>query len=439
MADIYTDTQRKMLTILPMVTGSLSVLGSSGIMYMLYLRGEKRLYHRLMFGVSLFDIVSSCNLMLSTLPVLRETGVFLARGNTASCTAQGFFAHLSFITAFYNVSLMLAFVWMVRYEWREEDISMLYERYMHLFSICVPLILGFLGIGLEMYNPVANIGFLRCFVAAYPPDCDIMDDVECTRGANARIFLGAGALLPAVATVVCLLGCAFLIWWTVRQNQRRCSRHSEYSVHNTSRQVAVQSLIYGMVFFNTYVWLLIDPIADTILPSNEITNFRVAVRFLSEFFYTSQGSFNFFVFVRPRFMRIRKRRMDKSIVWAFREAIAGNKLEDARYNPQGSGSGSGQQHSTYRWQTSTFLSPFRSFKSKKSSDRLDGPNARQVGSTSDPVRERFQDETASFSVSQSDRIEHHDGGTNDTAGGGTPNTIHETITPGEDVDDGANI
>jgi hypothetical protein len=45
--------------------------------------------------------------------------------------------------------------------------------------------------------------------------------------------------------------------------------HGQYNIQNTSRAVAIQSLIYGFFFFKTYVWLMIGPIVDLAIPKSD--------------------------------------------------------------------------------------------------------------------------------------------------------------------------
>ena len=128
------NSQLKCLAILPSIAGPLSVLGSSGILYHILVvkkRSERRLYHRLLMGTSCFDILSSSWQMLGPLPVNIEAGGFVGRGNVATCTAMGFFLHMSLGVILYNVCMMGTFLAMVRYGVREERIADRYERWMH--------------------------------------------------------------------------------------------------------------------------------------------------------------------------------------------------------------------------------------------------------------------------------------------------------------------
>jgi hypothetical protein len=150
----------------------------------------------------------------------------------------------------------------------------------------------------------------------------------------------------------------------------------------------------------------------------------------------SQGSFNFFVFIRPRYMRLRKRCIDKLIFWVLREAIAGVKLEDSRYNPQGGGLGS-VQLSVNLWRSSKFLSPFRSFKVKKSSNQSSSEEQNQAKPASclDVVPENTLNEAPPpVSASRSLRTgTGFDGGIIEVTNDCTSATLYEN-EPSEEID-----
>eukprot|EP00956_Cyclotella_meneghiniana_P007695 scaffold10316_cov71-Cyclotella_meneghiniana.AAC.11 len=89
----YSETQLKILAILPHITGTLSVLGSSFIICDIWKNRSikmKRPYYRILLGLSLCDFVASTSFALSTIPMPVDTpGVFGAKGTTQTCTAAG--------------------------------------------------------------------------------------------------------------------------------------------------------------------------------------------------------------------------------------------------------------------------------------------------------------------------------------------------------------
>ena len=315
-----------------MVICPLSILGSAGIVYMLLLRRENRLYHRLMFCLSVSDILTGLMLMLGPIPVPKETGAFLARGNEFTCSLQGFLFHMTLTSALYNVSLIVTFVLMIRYKVEERIVASRYEKYMHIISIGIPLVFGIVCWSLGLYNPVPDLGLARCFLAPSPVGCESNDDMECLRGENYKIFIIFFVMVPFVVITSTLFGGLILIWLTVRQDYRNSRRTSQYNVQNTGRAVAKQAILYGVFFFNTYLWIMMDPILEHLLKVPDGTMSRFVFRVLGEIFYFSQGVFNFFIFIRPRYSKISTARRDQTRLWAFRESVFGSKLTDSRYH-----------------------------------------------------------------------------------------------------------
>ena len=75
--------------------------------------GLSTTYHRLMFGLCIADILSSFGFALSSTMVPKEMNYFVrgAQGNTTTCTAQGFFVAVAYITAaLYNCSICLYYL-----------------------------------------------------------------------------------------------------------------------------------------------------------------------------------------------------------------------------------------------------------------------------------------------------------------------------------------
>ncbi|KAI2490547.1 hypothetical protein MHU86_24025 [Fragilaria crotonensis] len=95
--DFYTIPQQITLVITSLISGSVSLLGSLTIIYIIWRDRRKKLkfvYHRVLFAMSLIDCVASLNFAFGFLLV--PQGIFWgAQGNTASCEASGFLATFS--------------------------------------------------------------------------------------------------------------------------------------------------------------------------------------------------------------------------------------------------------------------------------------------------------------------------------------------------------
>ena len=97
--DEFSLFQLKVIAVIPMITGTLSIIGSSLIIYMSLrsLRKNSRLtksskmYYRLLLGMSAMDILQSTAQAFSSLPMPKETkNVYGAIGNETTCVVQAF-------------------------------------------------------------------------------------------------------------------------------------------------------------------------------------------------------------------------------------------------------------------------------------------------------------------------------------------------------------
>lgn len=150
------EAQLKSIVIAPKITGGLSMIGSSLICWdILKDRRIKlgKVYHRLLLVMSAMDIFLSFSLFLSTWPIPKDTddAPWLASGNDATCTAQGF-AQVFFMPAiFYNAYLSIYYVLVIVYGWPERRIVPL-ERCAHAFTFLFSCVTAFTALALDMYG-----------------------------------------------------------------------------------------------------------------------------------------------------------------------------------------------------------------------------------------------------------------------------------------------
>lgn len=88
----YSPTQIKAIVLAPMVSGSLSFIGSSGLLVMILWFSRIKLYavvRRILFGMCVYDIFQSLASLASSFPVPPDRGVFGASGTVGTCDAQG--------------------------------------------------------------------------------------------------------------------------------------------------------------------------------------------------------------------------------------------------------------------------------------------------------------------------------------------------------------
>ena len=151
--------------IAPRISGGTSAISSALIIYIVY-KSETRLrtiYHRIMFGMSLSDIISSVAMALSTLPMPvdlpyqpKREFVGTRIGNTATCEAQGFCYIFGFSTMFaYNTTLCLYNTCAIAFQMEEEKIKRRVEPFLHLIPLFCGFALAVPPLVLQLYNPVS--------------------------------------------------------------------------------------------------------------------------------------------------------------------------------------------------------------------------------------------------------------------------------------------
>ena len=149
--------------IAPRLTGSLSAISSALIVYAI-LRSSTGLsstYHRLMFGMSVFDMFGSIAMALTTLPMPREDEVIkyynvvgTRLGTTQTCTIQGFmFWFCAQGTFLYNVTLCIYYVAAIFWRLDGLTIRKYLEPFLHLIPIGIGLGIAILPLIYDLYNP----------------------------------------------------------------------------------------------------------------------------------------------------------------------------------------------------------------------------------------------------------------------------------------------
>jgi hypothetical protein len=127
-----------------MVTGSISFIASM-LLIIHILRSHDGLsttYHRLIFGLSACDIISSFAFALSSTMVPKEMSYLVpfARGNIMTCDAQGFLIFVAVIgSLFYNCSICFYYLAIITYNKNYDYIREKLEPWFHGISILAPL------------------------------------------------------------------------------------------------------------------------------------------------------------------------------------------------------------------------------------------------------------------------------------------------------------
>ena len=149
--------------LMPRFTGFTSVICSLLIIYLI-LRSPTRLsssYHRIMFGMSIFDVLTSTAMGLTTLPMPRDDPVVNSYGfqgtrlgNFATCTAQGFICVFGIYAANgYNFILLAYYFFAIGLLLEKRLIQRFIEPLLHLLALSISLAAAMVLLVAENYNP----------------------------------------------------------------------------------------------------------------------------------------------------------------------------------------------------------------------------------------------------------------------------------------------
>ena len=200
----WSRNQQIALAIVPKISSLLSLFGSGWIVVEVLTENKdpRRLkrhhpYHRLLFAMSIYDILESVWNFASTWPIPKGTeDVWQPLGTQQTCSAQGFFLTLSVAVPIYNALLALYYMLVIKFNVADHTLRKFVEPCMHLIA-------ALWAFGTAIYSAGAgliNNANLWCWIAPLPPDCKDTwtygTDGNCIRGDNAWIYRWAFYFAP---------------------------------------------------------------------------------------------------------------------------------------------------------------------------------------------------------------------------------------------------
>lgn len=220
----FTFPQEVAYTVAPIISGLLSTLGSTAIIWMIltdWNRKIRRVKYRILLGLSLSDALSSIVQMFWGIMLPKGTpGSWGAIGNKATCSAHGFILQFGLSGSFYNTALSAYFYKSICFGMTDATFAAKYELWIHLTSVLFPLATAVGALILDIYSVTGG----GCYIAPDPLRCHRRDDVECLRGENAYKYSWAVAGVPVVIFLLYITYTMFRIYQKVRQVSRRSER-----------------------------------------------------------------------------------------------------------------------------------------------------------------------------------------------------------------------
>lgn len=278
----WTQSQQVTLALIPKFSAVLSLMGSMAIVWeCLYLDRLKlnRVYHRLLFVMSLCDILESCWNFTSTWPIPKGTpNIAFAAGNTMTCEFQGFVLQFGLATPILNMCLSIYYLLVIKFSWTEEMIKRRAEPWFHTAAFSIALGTCFACVAMDQFNN-SN---LWCWISPFPLGCKDSfrygDDADCIRGDNAWIYRWAFYYVELWFAILFVAVAMSTVYITVVKLEKANKRFMSNSHRNLlkdekakkgkvskSRRVAGQALWYVLAFFMTFLFSTINRLLQLVL------------------------------------------------------------------------------------------------------------------------------------------------------------------------------
>jgi hypothetical protein len=314
-----TTTEYNVTTGLGETSALLSILGSSGIIYLI-LREDKAkgwdvkpLFYHIMLGLSAADLICSVGFFIQPFAAPQYMELPLAMGNGASCTASGILSSFILASSIYSAELAVYFYMSAR-DVRQKPLFSGREWVVHIVPLAATLTFASGGAFFRVFQPsVVLLG--GCLGVT----CQEKQEGDCSgRKVLPYVFLGNmlqfGVLLTALVGVVAV----WLLYNNVRKQLRRLrayacgdtASHPQTELRN--RNVLHQAVCYTLSFMNSFLMMILASLLlDTFERSNEALAklqperplVAVIVVMLVFALMPLQGFLNWLVFVRPRLVR----------------------------------------------------------------------------------------------------------------------------------------
>jgi len=357
-----TDAQEKILSILPILPSLASSLCSGAIIYLVIRSRFESPYKRILFAMSVADIITSVSFAFQPFLVPKATSQRVwAIGNDATCTALGTFAQLSACSVWYNGILSYYYLLTIRFGIKEKTFAKRFEPIMHALATGWPLVTSIVGAVLGVYHET-ELG-AGCWISDYPEGC--MDDTgECKSPLIAWIFAGIWAAFMLVSIVLNNI----IIYRYVRKLLMQSMRSSMVQVTQTKRihEVATQATLYVLAFTCTFIWTVVLRIMESLRFDAEDEAHLFPLLVIQNIMVPSTGVFNLIVYLWPRYIRVRASHTNASPTWVFRRALYGESIREPLESQQSSQTSGWNERSFLASPSEKFQSLWLQFKSSKS-------------------------------------------------------------------------
>lgn len=326
-------TCTKAAAILPHFSGGISAISSSLIIYIIFRSSDKlkTIYHRIMFGLSVSNILSSIALGLSTLLLPKDELPFeypsfygTRLGNAQICETQGFLILFGFTAGLgYYASLFIYNTCAIVFMMQEKNIVRYVEPIVfHLFPLASGLSASIIPLVYKLYKPTKR-----------NPFCVITPDEQNSNSERIYRLLTLSWSIRCLIKFAAIIICSIMIMRKVARLEHALSRdiirvHSRNkNVVNRSLKNAKVVLVHALAFVLAFI-LSFGAVAIRYATGDV----HVWLANLSFILMPLQGFFNFLIFIIHKVYNYRRVHRDVSRLDVIRMLLDGAEEEPVLFS-----------------------------------------------------------------------------------------------------------
>ena len=329
------------------VSATVSTSASIFVIWLIHTSNKqlaRSVYHRILFGMSVANIIQSIAMALTTLPMPTDmiyTGFQgLIIGNKYTCKAQGFFVAIGAVSGMvYNAMLSVYYLCSINFSMADYDFRQYVEPFFHLSGLVFSLMIGTLLLVGDCFNP-SPTATSWCGVSVYPywlHEDDKISEVEI-----GKLALLLSFAMSAICITTIIVSMIIIVANVRKRDQRRIEVSpidqgedqgeeggSRNSIDNRSFQntkiIRNQAITYSIVNLFGFVIMGVLPYTRNI-SGNDIppVGWQVAYLVLRPL----QGLFNSCIFVYHKAYNLRRENNDLNVGEAIFAVVRGIEADE---------------------------------------------------------------------------------------------------------------
>jgi len=316
----------KVATVVPIIVASVSFISSAFIILIIWKSRRNTSYHRIMSFMSIWEMVRSLCIAMSTLPMPKDViypyyGQSL--GSVKTCEVQAFLVLFAggmtiSTSAFLNVYYLLP----IRYYVQEETLKKYLEPLFLIGNIAVSLVVPSKFQNSEYLNPTPYETY--CGVGSYPFSCDDVG-IPCLRGKPQYLFMNNTfrnfVIASGTVEFIIFTASMVLIISTFYKSDRELARRLQQEEKNTdndhdhqddeiaplrsrrfmTKVIAQQAFMYFSALVLTWSFLVMSFFQDNMI-----------IAACKQIFVPLRGTLNMIIFTYHKLFAIRMSETDLS-------------------------------------------------------------------------------------------------------------------------------